>query len=142
LVHRDLARTKLSYIATNLAILDRKKSVTEAEFLIDTDCQYVVLHAMQLGILAAIDLAAHIVADEGWDVPERSGDAFLTLGAKNMLDRELSERLRAMASFRNLIVHEYADVNLKAVFKIWRDSFSDLRQFAARVVSHYRIDSA
>jgi uncharacterized protein YutE (UPF0331/DUF86 family) len=139
LVNKDLARTKLGYIATNLAILDTKKSVSEPEFLLSTDLQYVVLHAMQLAIQAALDLATHIIADEGWDVPERSGDAFLTLGAKGVLDLELSQRLRTMASFRNLIVHEYADINLKAVFKIWRESLDDLRQFATLVTARFSI---
>jgi uncharacterized protein YutE (UPF0331/DUF86 family) len=139
LVNKDLARTKLGYIATNLAILDTKKSVSEPEFLLSTDLQYVVLHAMQPAIQAALDLATHIIADEGWDVPERSGDAFLTLGAKGVLDLELSQRLRTMASFRNLIVHEYADINLKAVFKIWRESLDDLRQFATLVTARFSI---
>lgn len=139
MVNKDLARTKLGYIATNLAILDGKKSVSEPEFVLNTDCQYVVLHALQLAIQAALDLATHIIADEGWDVPERSGDAFLTLGAKGVLNVELSQRLRTMASFRNLIVHEYADINLKAVFKIWRESLDDLRQFATLVTTRFSI---
>jgi uncharacterized protein YutE (UPF0331/DUF86 family) len=32
----------------------------------------VVLHALQLAIQAAMDLAAHVIADEGWDVPDQS----------------------------------------------------------------------
>ena len=139
MVNKDLARTKLGYIATNLAILDGKKNVSEPEFLQNTDCQYVVLHALQLAIQAALYLATHIIADEAWDVPERSGDAFLTLGAKGVLDVQLSHRLRTMASFRNLIVHEYADINLKAVFKIWHESLDDLRQFAIAVTTRFSI---
>jgi uncharacterized protein YutE (UPF0331/DUF86 family) len=72
----------------------------------------VVLHALQLAIQAAMDLAAHVIADEGWDVPERSGEAFLILGRNGIFEVPFSERLRSMASFRNLIVHEYAAVDL------------------------------
>ena len=86
MVDKDLARTKLTYIATNLAILQGKQSITEQEFLESVDHQYVVLHALQLAIQAALDLAAHLIADEGWDVPERSGEAFLILGQKKILE--------------------------------------------------------
>jgi uncharacterized protein YutE (UPF0331/DUF86 family) len=139
LVDRDLARTKLAHIAANLAILQSKKSITEKEFFESVDHQYVVLHALQLAIQAALDLAAHLIADEGWDVPERSGEAFLVLGQKQVLDSDLAQRLRTMASFRNLIVHEYADVNLSAVYKIWHESSGDLQQFAVSVSTHFSI---
>jgi uncharacterized protein YutE (UPF0331/DUF86 family) len=139
LVDKDLARTKLAYIATNLAILEAKQNIAEETFLQNVDHQYVVLHALQLAIQAALDLAAHLIADEGWEVPERSGEAFLILGRKKILDGELSNRLRTMASFRNLIVHEYADVNLSSVYKIWHESLGDLKQFAVSVASHFSI---
>jgi len=139
LVDKDLARTKLAYIATNLAILEAKQNIAEETFLQNVDHQYVVLHALQLAIQAALDLAAHLIADEGWEVPERSGEAFLILGQKKILDGELSNRLRTMASFRNLIVHEYADVNLSSVYKIWHESVDDLKQFAVSVASHFSI---
>ena len=139
MVDKDLARTKLAYIATNLAILEAKQNIAEETFLQNVDHQYVVLHALQLAIQAALDLAAHLIADEGWEVPERSGEAFLILGQKKILDGELSNRLRTMASFRNLIVHEYADVNLSSVYKIWHESVDDLKQFAVSVASHFSI---
>jgi uncharacterized protein YutE (UPF0331/DUF86 family) len=139
LVDKDLARTKLAYIAANLAILEGKQTIDEQEFLKSVDHQYVVLHALQLAIQAALDLAAHLIADEGWDVPERSGDAFLILGQKQILANELSRRLRTMASFRNLIVHEYADVNLHSVYKIWHESLDDLKQFAGSIALHFSL---
>ena len=88
-------------------ILEGKKDIGEPEFLQSIDHQYVVLYSLQLAIQAALVLAAHLIADEGWEAPERSGEAFLTLGEKGVLAPELSRRLRTMASFRNLIVHEY-----------------------------------
>jgi uncharacterized protein YutE (UPF0331/DUF86 family) len=139
LVDKDLARTKLTYIATNLVILEARQNLTEQQFLESIDHQYVVLHALQLAIQAALDLATHLIADEGWDVPERSGEAFLVLSQHKALDASLAQRLRAMASFRNLIVHEYADVNLKAVYRIWHESLNDLKQFAAATSSHFAI---
>jgi uncharacterized protein YutE (UPF0331/DUF86 family) len=137
LVDKDLARIKLAHIARNVAILEAKNHLTEKEFLSSIDQQYVILHALQLAIQAAMDLAAHVIADEGWDVPERSGEAFLILGRNGILEVPFSERLRSMAAFRNLIVHEYAAVDLKAVYKIWHNSVDDLKKFASAITTHF-----
>ena len=133
MVDRDLVRTKLSYIATNLVLLDSKAALSQTEFLGSTDQQYVVLHAMQLAIQAAIDVAAHIVTDEGWGIPARSGQAFLTLSEQHVLTADLAARLRTMAAFRNLVVHEYGGLDLNIVYDLLTKSLSDLRDFAAAV---------
>ena len=133
MVDRDLIRTRLTYIDTNVRILEDKIAIPKEDFLEDVDQQYVVLHAMQLAIQAAIDLAAHIVTDEGWGVPIRGGQAFATLADNKVLPADLSARLRVMSSFRNLIVHEYGDIDLSVVFRLLHESLPDLRLFAAAI---------
>ena len=136
MVDKDLARAKLIYIASNLALLDGKSALPLPNFLNDIDQQYVVLHALQLAIQAAMDLSAHFVADEGWEIPARSGQVFSVLGDRNVISAELATRLRTMAAFRNLIVHEYGEINLKTVYEIWHNSLNNLRQFAAAVMEY------
>jgi len=142
LVDKDLVRTKLTYIASNLTLLDGKSGLSLEQFLIDIDQQYVVLHALQLAIQAAMDLAAHFISDEGWEIPARSGQAFTTLAERGVLAADLAARLRTMAAFRNLIVHEYGEVNLNTVYDIWHGSLDDLRQFASAVSQYLSIDPA
>ena len=133
MVDRDLARTKLSDIASNLALLDGKAGLSREDFLENTDQQYVVLHALQLAIQAAIHLAAHITTDEGWGIPPRSGQAFITLADHQVISSDLAARLRSMTAFRNLVVHEYGQLALDKVYDIWHESLDDLRQFASAV---------
>ena len=133
MVDKDLARIRLTYIDTNVGILEGKHAIPREDFLEDTDQQYVVLHAMQLAIQAAIDLTAHIVTDEGWGVPVRSGQAFAILADNKVLAPDLSARLRAMSSFRDLIVHEYGALDLNVVYRLLHESLPDLRLFAAAI---------
>ena len=133
MVDKDLARTKLSDIASNLALLDSKAALSREEFLRSTDQQYVVLHALQLAIQAAIHLAAHITTDEGWGIPPRSGQAFSVLSDHRVIPADLASRLRSMAAFRNLVVHEYGQLALEKVYDIWHESLDDLRQFTVAV---------
>lgn len=142
MVDKDLARTKLTHIASNLALLDSKSALPLENFLTNVDQQYVVLHALQLAIQAAMDLAAHFVADEGWEVPARSGQVFSVLAERSVISAEIASRLRTMAAFRNLIVHEYGEVNLKTVYEIWHRSLDDLREFAAAVMKDIESDES
>ncbi len=133
MVDKDLIRARLTYLDTNVGILESKSAIPKEDFLADTDQQYVVLHAMQLAIQAAIDLAAHIVTDEGWGVPVRSGQAFAILADNKVLTATLAAHLRSMSSFRNLIVHEYGALDLNIVYKLLHESLPDLRQFAGAI---------
>lgn len=140
MVDKDLARTKLTYITSNVTLLDGKSALPLQDFLNDIEQQYVVLHALQLAIQAAMDLAAHFVADEGWELPSRSGQVFSVLGERGVVSGDLASRLRTMASFRNLIVHEYGEINLKTVYEIWHKSLSDLKEFSAAVMNYIEDD--
>ena len=133
MVDKDLIRTRLTYIDANVGILEDKIAIPKEDFLKDVDQQYVVLHAMQLAIQAAIDLAAHIVTDEGWGVPIRSGQAFAILADNKVLPTDLSARLRVMSSFRNLIVHEYGSIDLNIVYRLHHESLPDFRLFATAI---------
>ena len=139
MVDKDLSRTKLNHIATNLAILDGKAAITREAFVSDVDEQYVVLHALQLCMQAAIDLAAHIVADEGWATPSRSGESFRTMAEHGVISEPLAVKLMQMAAFRKLIVHEYGEIDLDTVFDIWHNALADLREFARLSTSYFSL---
>ena len=52
------------------------------------------------------------VARDHLGAPQASADAFTLLEKAGRLDEGLAGRLRAMVSFRNIVVHEYQKLNL------------------------------
>lgn len=58
-------------------------------------------------------------------MPTSSG----VLRDESLLTGELAERLMAMARFRNVLVHLYAEVDEERVLKILRSSLGDLDAF-------------
>jgi len=83
-----------------------------------------VLHTLQLAIQAALDAASHVVSDERLGEPERNRELFALLTSAGWLPPELGGRLEEMAGFRNVLVHEYAIVDLAVVRP---DDAADLR---------------
>lgn len=84
---------------------------------------------------AAISLAMHIVAEEGFGVPQYSRDAFSLLAEHGIIDDHLAKQLQAMVGFRNIAVHDYQSLDLAIMQKIIEHNLSDLKKFTSRLIS-------
>ena len=103
--------------------------ISEADFLRNRERQYAVLHALQLAIEAAVEIATHICAADALGVPTSYAEAFGLLERKGILDPPLAEDLKRMARFRNRIVHFYAEVDPARVYRILQDRLGDLDRY-------------
>ncbi len=84
---------------------------------------------LQIAIQAALDIAAHIVADERYGVPDTNRGFFELLVRYGWLPRDLAEPLSKMVGFRNILVHSYERVDPAEVEKIVRFHLDDLLTF-------------
>ncbi len=83
-------------------------------------------------IEGCVDVAQHICASEGWGPPRDNADALRVLGAHGVLPIELSQRLGRAVGFRNVLVHEYVDVDDHVVTARLGDP-SDLADFVTAI---------
>lgn len=86
-------------------------------------------------IEACLDVAQHFCSSEGWGPPRDNGDAMTLLGRHGVLDPEFAQRMRRAVGFRNVLVHEYVDVDDGIVLSRLAN-FEDLEQFAHEVARH------
>lgn len=68
-------------------------------------------HRIQTAAQICIDLAAHVIASEGFRPPATYADTFTVLAEEGIIDAPLARALRDLAGLRNLIVHLYAQVD-------------------------------
>ena len=66
--------------------------------------------------------------------PTEYRDVFRILGEADVIPADLASRLEAMASFRNRLVHGYADVAPERVYDFLQHECADFDEFA-RVVA-------
>ena len=99
----------------------------------DRTLREVVMLNLFVGLQESIALATHWLADEGWDVPETYGEAFLTLAERQILDHELASRLRAASGLRNLIAHQYGVVDFERIFALASNDIEDLLLFCRQI---------
>lgn len=126
-----LVAKKLAFIETCLADLRRLADPTALET--DVREQRFVEHTLQLAVQAALDAASHIVSGARLGEPSTNRELFEILARHDWLTTELATRLRAMAGFRNILVHGYADVNLAVVRDVLEHHLVDLDDFVAAI---------
>jgi len=82
---------------------------------------------LQTAIQVCIDMGNHIIADSGYRTPSSYADIFDVLREEGLLEECLASTMKRMTGFRNVLVHEYLDINPEIV----HESLSRLDDFRA-----------
>ena len=129
MVDRDLIIAKASSVRRHLKRVVEKRGHDVEKFLKDFDCQDIVSFNLQLAIQNCIDIAAHVISEEGLGMPGSFTEMFYLLEENGYLSGELTEKMVRAVGFRNLLVHEYGKIDLKQVYQIASDHIEDLNKY-------------
>jgi uncharacterized protein YutE (UPF0331/DUF86 family) len=77
----------------------------------------------------ALDLATMMIRARHLGAPTESRELFLTLEREQLIPVAMGSKLRAMVGFRNLVVHQYSDIDLAIVERVVRVDLEDLLAF-------------
>jgi len=141
MVDRDLIVSKADAVKKHVDRAMEKCKVDAVTFLNDRDCQDVVLFNIQMAVQNCIDIAAHIISDEGYGVPGSNNEMFYLLEENGYVETPVVEKMIAAVGFRNLVVHEYGKLDLEEVYKISRKDIRDLLIYVAAVFKKAGIQS-
>lgn len=133
MVKVDLAARKMARAKAWLDDAQEILSRPTEEFLADVKSRDLATFYLFLAIQECIDLAAHWIADAGWDVPEEAGSTFDLLSDHRILDRDLADALRGAVGLRNRIAHGYGSIDHERVQKEYRRGVEALRHFLTLV---------
>ena len=129
MVDSDLVLAKASSVKRHLNRIIEKRHTDLQTFLQHIDCQESILFNLQMAIQNCIDIAAHIVSEEGLGIPGSTNEMFYLLEENGYLNNELTEKMVKAVGFRNLIVHEYGKIDLEQVFEVAQEDIGDLNEY-------------
>ncbi len=124
----DLLAKKLAFVESCVADL-RRLAVAE-DIASDVKERRFVEHTLQLAIQACLDAASHVVSDDRLGEPRTNQELFRLLEQAGRISKDLSQKLRAAAGFRNILVHGYADVDVNVTRDVLENHLDDLLAFA------------
>jgi uncharacterized protein YutE (UPF0331/DUF86 family) len=82
-----------------------------------------------MAVQNCIDIAAHIISDEGFGVPGSTNEMFYLLEENSYLDKEITEKMVKAVELRNLVVHEYSKLDLDRIFEVAQKDITDLQEY-------------
>lgn len=109
------------------------RAKTKKELLRDSDAVDIVEHNLQVAIQCVLDIGNHLLADLKAGVPDDHRKIFTMLASHNILPGDLSERLVQMAGLRNVLVHEYMDVDVDMLYRAMTEELGDFEEFIKAV---------
>ena len=127
-------RAILSRLQARQRELAEYAALTQERYLADARGVYASKYLLLTAIEDALAVANHVIASEGYRAPSDYADAFRSLREAGVVDAVLAGRLEGMARFRNLLVHQYDDVDDRRVHAILRQDREDLDGFAGAVL--------
>jgi uncharacterized protein YutE (UPF0331/DUF86 family) len=115
MVDREIFSRRLVALRGYLGKLKAFLDAPEEEFVREPALHDLAERYLHLAVEACLDLANHWIGDRGLPVPDANRDTFTILEKAGELPAELAERLRGWAGFRNVLVHEYLEIDLGEV---------------------------
>jgi uncharacterized protein YutE (UPF0331/DUF86 family) len=123
--------TLLGLLAGYVGELRRLADISPATLLADPDKLASTKYHFVVAIECCLDLAGHVIASEKYRMPVDSADAFTVLVERGVCPPDLEESLRAMARFRNRLVHVYWQVDDALMAAYLRDHLTDFDRYVA-----------
>ena len=130
MVNIGLVNKKLKKLEKYIKNLRKHQGVTKAELENNMDKMWAVERGLQLSIQIILDLGNHIISDEGISVDNYS-EIFAELAKLDIIPEDYAARIKGMAGFRNVLVHEYAEVDLEIILDVLNNNLDDFKRFAS-----------
>ncbi|MBI2043144.1 DUF86 domain-containing protein [Candidatus Pacearchaeota archaeon] len=88
---------------------------------------------------SVVDLAFLVIKEHKLKIPEEDKQAFDILNGADIIPNELKERLKDAKGMRNIIAHEYGEIDNKMVFESLKEQLiPDIEEFIGQIKKFLR----
>ncbi len=118
MVRQEVIRKRLNKLDEYLSILYRLQRYDLKQFLSDPERYGSAERFLQLAVETTIDIGGHLVADLGLGEISWYSDIPRLLAEKRYIDADLRDKWIRMIGFRNILVHEYLEIDRTIVYDV------------------------
>ena len=124
----SVAENKISSVKKYLSILKSYKNYSMEEIKRDATLRGAVERYLYLACQAVIDLAEVIISISQFRKPTTMGESFV-LEEENVINAELKVKMARLVGFRNVLAHEYEELNYEILYDVLRNRLQDITEF-------------
>ena len=137
MVNPGIILKRVEQIEKHLERMRSFASLSHEAFLDNSVAQDVVEYNLFQMVNHLINIFQHTVVDEGYGFPETAYEAAEILFKKGILSPEDVMLFKQMVGFRNVVGHDYINVDKEIVYHILSHGEKDIRALLTRIVSKF-----
>jgi len=128
-------REKLKIIERERSLLEDFRGMSFEEFSTDEKIHeyYGALHHLQVALQAVLDVCQHIAAQKLLGPYKENKEVFALLSRKGILSEDVAKTFEAAVGVRNILVHQYEEVDPHKVYEVIQNNLSDFDRFVGEI---------
>lgn len=128
-IDKQSIKNKLNKLEGALKLLERYKNLSKEDFLIDFTINSAAMYNLILGIEIIIDIGGHILNEVYQVRPQEYKEVIKMLGEYEIVPEAFSKENIDMAKFRNFIIHQYGEIDMKEIYQHLQKTPDIFRKF-------------
>jgi len=129
----SVIENKITAINKYLDIVRKYQKYSKTEIENDFDLKGAVERYLYLVSQASVDLAEAVISFKNFRKPTTFREGFEILGEKDVLSKDLVEKMIKMAGFRNIIANDYEKINYDIVLDVLNNRLGDIEEFVSAI---------
>lgn len=138
MVDKNIVLRKISELEIYQKQIREFSDISSQTYKSDWKARRIVERTLQIMIETCADIANHIVSDRAMRAPTSYADTFSVLFENNVIDLELFTIMEKMAKFRNVVVHQYEEVDSEIVILILKKHLGDFDRFIDAILAYLK----
>jgi len=137
MLNKEFLQRKVKLIQEDLVKLEPLLHRSFADVTSD-DLAYSALERwLERIVTRAIDINRHIISElgKGTEKVRSYQDTYLALSTLGVYSEEFAKQIAPSAGLRNVLVHEYDDVDKKLIYESINDAVSQYTEYCASILS-------
>lgn len=130
-----IVKARIRKIEECVAELREIKKIPERTFLESRPVRAATERLLQVAIQSLLDIGSHLIAERGFREAESYADIIDILGEAKVIPKAFAGRIRGMAGLRNILVHDYLEVDPKELRR-HLGRIGDFERFCRHVINY------
>lgn len=137
-VKPPIVKARIRKVEECVADLQEIRKLPARVFLENRSIRAAAERLLQVSIQSVLDIGSHIIAERGFREADGYAEIIDILGEEGVLPKRFAARIRGMAGLRNILVHDYLEVD-PAELRKNLGKLKDFERYCRYVVEYLRL---
>ena len=133
MVKSEIIVKRLSKLDEYVRLLEHLREHSKDAIVNDPYVYGNVERYLQLAIQTVIDIGNHLLAEKKAREVNEYRDVLEKLGAEGIIPSQLAAKIAPMAGLRNILVHDYLDIDREKLYDLLRTHLDDFKEFGRHI---------